>query len=370
MSRAEFIVKSLLDTADVKINGTRPWDIQLHDRRFYDVVLHKKALGLGETYMAGWWDCQQLDHCVERLFQSNLEATFKLRPKLWLQVLTHCIFNFQNKHRAPIVAKQHYDFGNDLFQCMLDDNLVYSCAYWKNADNLNQAQLNKLDLVCRKLQLSPGMRLLDIGCGWGSLAKYAAENYGVEVVGITLSQEQVELARINCANIPIDIKLQDYRDISGQFDRIASIGMFEHVGHKNYGHFMKTIKKTLAPEGLFLLHTMGSNYTVFTNNDWLEKYIFPNGMLPSIKQIGAASELKLTLEDWHNLGTNYHPTLMSWHHNFNSHWDDLKNKYGEQFRRMWNFYLLSCAGSAKARGFQVWQMVFSNAGKGDYHSQR
>ena len=367
---AESIIKHLLSLADVEVNGSRPWDIQLHNNRFYECVLQKKVLGFGESYMAGWWDCEELDNCVMRLLRAKIESKFKLRPKEWLQTMAHLLINFQSRRRADIVAKQHYDFGNDLFSCMLDKNMVYSCGYWKSAKNLDQAQVDKLDLVCQKLYLEKGMRLLDIGCGWGSLAKFAAERYGVEVVGITLSKEQVQLASDICAGLPVTIKLQDYREVSDQFDRIVSIGMFEHVGHKNYATYMQVVSRCLASDGLSLLHTMGSNYSVVSGNEWLEKYIFPNGMLPSIKQLGAAIEDKFIMEDWHNFGTYYYPTLMSWYHNFNQNWDDIKSNYSEQFRRMWNFYLLSCAGSALARGFQVWQIILSKGMKDVYQSVR
>lgn len=367
--QAKEIIHRLLGLADIQINGPRTWDIQLYDDRFYDSVLHKRSLGLGESYMAGWWDCQELDTCVFRLLNSNLEASVKFKIKEGWQILCNRIFNFQSRHRVKMVAK-HYDFGNDLFRYMLDDKMVYSCGYWKTAKDLDEAQTDKLDLICRKLYLAPKMRLLDIGCGWGSLAKYAAEKYGVEVVGITISKEQVKMAKQRCAGLPIDIQLQDYREITGQYDRITSVGMLEHVGHKNYQGFMEVVKRTLAPDGLFLLHTMGSNYSAFNGNEWLVKYIFPNGMLPSIKQLGAACEKRLTMEDWHNLGTDYYPTLMSWHANFNQHWEALKSNYDEQFKRMWNFYLLSCAGTARARGFQVWQIVFSKQAKSRYLSCR
>ncbi len=369
-SRTKEIITDLLGIADVQVNGARPWDIQVHDERFYGMLLHKKSLGFGESYMAGWWDCEALDQCVKRLIKSNVESTFNIRPLLWLQILTHRLFNFQTKRLAPVVAKKHYDVGNDLFYCMLDKNRIYSCGYWKDAENLDQAQLNKLELICKKLELAPGMRLLDIGCGFGGFAKYAAENYGVEVVGITVSKEQAQSAMTYCAGLPIKICLQDYRELKGQFDRIASIGMFEHVGYKNYRLFMRIVKSCLAPEGLFLLHTMGSNYSFVSGDEWLNKYIFPNGMLPSIKQLGRAFEGSFIMEDWHNFGLYYYPTLLSWHDNFNQHWDELKSRYSEEFRRMWNFYLLSCAGAALARKFQVWQTVLSTGRESTYQSQR
>lgn len=369
-NRAKGTLTQLLNMADVQINGPRPWDIQVYDDRFYEVVLNKTVIGFGESYMAGWWDCVELPSCVTRILKAGIQTEFKIRPLLMLQLFAHRLFNFQTKRRSVIVAKKHYDFGNDLFGYMLDKNMVYSCGYWKTADNLNQAQLDKLDLVCKKLNLVPGMKLLDIGCGWGSLAKYAAENYGVQVVGITISKEQAKLAQDRCAGLPVEIRLQDYRELEGKFDRIASIGMFEHVGYKNYHCFMRVVQNCLTPEGLFLLHTMGSNTTEISNNEWLDKYIFPNGMLPSIKQLGAAWEKIFVMEDWHNFGPYYYPTLMSWHHNFNQHWDELSHKYSEEFRRMWNFYLLSCAGCASARIFQVWQIVLSKGLNIPYQSHR
>ncbi|HVV68217.1 MAG TPA: cyclopropane fatty acyl phospholipid synthase [Gammaproteobacteria bacterium] len=372
ISNTKAIVKELLALADININGSRPWDIQVHDERVYEAVLRKKILGFGESYTEGWWDCAELDNCITRLVRAELEYKLKDRPGLKLSILANRLLNFQTRDRSLEVAQKHYDLGNDLFQCMLDENMMYSCGYWKSANNLTQAQIDKLELVCKKLNLAPGMRLLDIGCGWGGLAKFAAENYGVRVVGVTISQQQAELARQRCKDLPIEIRLQDYRELNEQFDRIASIGMFEHVGYKNYRHYMQVVKRCLAPEGLFLLHTLGSNISVVKGqNEWLAKYIFPNGMLPSIKQLGASFEKLFVMEDWQNFGAYYHPTLMSWHERFNQHWEQLKTKYGEQFRRLWNFYLLSCAGGLQGRDCQVWQIVLSHNGiDGVYHSAR
>lgn len=365
------IVTELFNLANVTINGSQPWDIQVHDERFYEAVLQKKTLGFGESYTEGWWDCNELDICIFHLVRTNLESQIKDRMTLKLRILLNRLFNFQNKRGALKVAKHHYDLGNDLFQTMLDENMVYSCGYWKSAETLEQAQIDKLDLVCRKLDLKPGMRLLDIGCGWGSLAKYAAENYGVEVIGATISEQQALLAKERCKGLPIEIRLRDYRDLQGKFDRIASLGMFEHVGFKNYRQYMSVVKRCLAPNGLFLLHTLGNNISVSMPNEWLGKYIFPNGMIPSIKQLGQSTENLLIMEDWQNFGAYYYPTLMSWYKNFNQNWEHLKSKYSETFRRLWNFYLLSCAGTLKGRDCQVWQIVFSHKGiDGVYHSHR
>jgi cyclopropane-fatty-acyl-phospholipid synthase len=288
-----------------------------------------------------------------------------------ISYLKACVLNCQCRRRAFQVGEQHYDTGNDLFRLMLDDRMVYSCAYWQDAKNLNEAQEAKLDLICRKLRLAPGMRLLDIGCGWGSLLRFAARRYGVEAVGVTVSREQAELARQRCAGLPIEVRLQDYREISDTFDAIVSVGMFEHVGYKNYRTFMKVVRHCLSDEGLFLLHTIAANQTSRTCDPWFDKYIFPNGMLPSIRQVGSAIEGLLIMEDWHNFGISYDRTLMAWHDNFQRHWPILKEKYSERFRRMWCFYLLSLAGAFRARHTQVWQVVMSPSGKiGGYISLR
>lgn len=368
---AKKLIEKLVDMADIKINGQRPWDIKVHDDRFYPSVLRYKALGLGESYTAGWWDCDQLDQCIERLIKANIEVQIKDRPMVKLHLMMHWLFNFQTKDRSRKVAESHYDMDNDLFQSMLDEYMVYSCGYWEDAQDLNEAQRKKLALVCNKLQLAPGMRLLDIGCGWGGLARYAAEHYGVEVVGITISKEQARLAKERCAGLPVQIYVQDYRDLQGQFDRVASLGMLEHVGGKNYRTFMQIAKKCLKPDGLFLLHTIGKNQLTPTHrNEWMTKYIFPNGALPSIDQLGESWEGIFIMEDWHNFGVHYHQTLKNWNTNFNQHWGKLKKRYSESFRRMWNYYLLTCAGAAKARDIQLWQIVLSSGVEGGYKSVR
>jgi cyclopropane-fatty-acyl-phospholipid synthase len=355
-------VTELLQLAGITINGDAPWDLQVTDERFYDRVLSESELTLGESYVDGWWDCRRIDLFIARVLDAELYNRLKNNYSLAFKLFLTKFLNFQTKTRALQVGKQHYDLGNELFQCMLDSNMNYSCGYWKNAVDLEQAQLAKMDLVCRKLMLKPGMRLLDIGCGWGGLAKYAAENHGVEVVGVTISKQQCELAKVRCKHLPIEIRFQDYRDLNEQFDRIVSIGMFEHVGHMNYRVYMQKIHDCLHPQGLFLLHTIGGNVSTTHVTPWISKYIFPNSMLPSVMQIGKASEGLLIMEDWQNFGPDYDKTLMAWHHNFNQHWPKLKSNYDERFLRMWNFYLLSCAGGFRARETQLWQTVFSKKG--------
>ena len=234
--------------------------------------------------------------------------------------------------------------------------------FYKNAENLNAAQEAKLDLICRKLGLKPGMRVLDIGCGWGGFAKFAAETYDVSVLGITVSREQVEYANRCCRAPAVEIKFQDYRTLNDMFDRIISIGMFEHVGSKNYRTYMQVVHRCLAPDGLFLLHTIAGNTSVSSTDPWISKYIFPNSMLPSAKQITSAAEGLFVLEDWHSFGPYYDDTLMAWYANFKANWDKIKDAYDRRFFRMWTYYLLSCAGSFRARRNQLWQIVFSKTG--------
>jgi cyclopropane-fatty-acyl-phospholipid synthase len=272
------------------------------------------------------------------------------------------LFNFQKISRACQVGKKHYDIGNDLYGCMLDELMIYSCAYWKNANTLDDAQKAKLDLVCRKLNLKPGMTVLDIGCGWGGTARFAAERYGVDVTGVTVSEEQLKFGCDICQGLSVDIKLQDYRRLNGKFDRILSIGMFEHVGYKNYRTFMKKTKTLLKEDGLFILQTIGANRSTVRIDPWIDKYIFPNAMLPSPLQVTAAVDGLFVIEDWQNLGPHYEKTLLEWHKSFQENWNDLKHRYDDRFYRMWNYYLLSCAGTFRARKNQLWQIVLSPSG--------
>jgi cyclopropane-fatty-acyl-phospholipid synthase len=354
-------IENLLSLADVDLNGHRPWDIHVHNDRFYPTVMRSGSLGLGESYMNGWWDSDQLDEMICRLLKAELDTKVNSLQDI-MNYLVALLINLQSPERSYQVGRKHYDIGNDLYEHMLDRRMIYSCAFWKNATTLDEAQEAKLDMVCRKLKLKPGMRVLDIGCGWGGMAQFAAKNYGVTVLGVTLSKEQVSMARERCQGVPVEIRLQDYRSIDDTFDRVLSLGMFEHVGYKNYRTFMKSVRNLLREEGLFLLHTIGSNVSRKTTDCWIHKYIFPNSLLPSAKQITRSSEGLFVLEDWHNFGADYDKTLMHWFENFQNSWHFLKKKYDEQFFRMWKYYLLSCAGSFRARSNQLWQIVLSPRG--------
>ncbi len=371
MMKKKHIIERQLAEADVRINGNRPWDIRIHNERFYGAVLRGGSLAFGETYMAGWWDSAQLDELIARLFSNKITEKVRLTPAVILLFIGAVLGNPGKKSNAFEIGRRHYDLGNDLFERMLDKRMTYTCGYWKDAKNLDEAQEAKLDLVCRKLSLKAGQEILDIGCGWGSFAKFAAERYNVRVVGTTVSKEQMKLGRELCKGLPIEFRLEDYRDTKGAFDHIVSIGMFENVGYKNYRIYMKVVYDHLKDGGLFLLHTIGSAVSNIHTDPWINKYIFPTGMLPSIAQIGKAIERLFVMEDWHNFGADYDKTLMAWFKNFDRNWMEISGKYGETFYRMWKFYLLSCAGSFRARDNQLWQIVLSKKGfSGGYHSMR
>ena len=359
--RAPAVLQEFAAMAGVTFNGEAPWDIQVHDAEFFDRILTKGSLGFGEAYMDGLWDCYELDVLFDRLLSADIDEKLKGLHRLRLlgEIARNRLTNRQSSKRAFQVGKQHYDTGNDLFECMLDPTMSYSCGYWEHASTLEQAQLAKLDMICRKLQLAEGEQVLEVGCGWGSFAHYAAQNYGVEVTGITVSKEQQKLALERCKGLPVKIELMDYRDLKGTFDKAVSIGMFEHVGTKNYATYFDAVRHAIKREGLFLLHTIGTYKSVQTIDPWIDKYIFPNGKLPSAMEISDAIEGYFLIEDWHNFGQDYDRTLMAWWKNFDSAWPTLREHYSERFYRMWKYYLLACAGLFRSRHGQLWQLVLS-----------
>ncbi|MBT17594.1 MAG: cyclopropane-fatty-acyl-phospholipid synthase [Dehalococcoidia bacterium] len=369
----KFQIKSekLLESAGISINGENPWDMKVHDDRLYARVFAEGSLGLGEAYMDGWWDSDQLDELISRCMAAKLTEQIPRNLKT-LMLYTQARFaNRQSKSRAFIAADVHYDLGNDLFAGTFDSRLTGSCGYWAEADELDASQDAKLDLICRKIGLKKGDRVFDIGCGWGAFMGYAAEKYGAICEGVTVSKEQVAYIHDRYADLPVTATLADYRDAQGQFDHIVSMGMFEHVGPKNYRTYFETAHRLLKENGFFLLHTIGGQGSTDQIDPWLDKYIFPNGVLPSLKQVGESIEGLFMVEDLHNFGADYDKTLMAWHHKFESNWPTLSQNYDERFRRMWNYYLLTCAGGFRARHIQLWQFVLAKRGiPGGYTSVR
>lgn len=362
MTREKAVAEKLLAQAGITINGRDPWDIQVHDERFYKRVLTQGSLGLGESYMEKWWDCERVDLFLEKVLRANVRV--KITASLVWLAIKALFSNRQSKERARQAIDVHYDLSNELYLSFLDPYVQYTCGYFENTDSLDEAQIKKMDLICRKLELKAGERLLDIGCGWGGLAKFAAEKYGCRVTGITLSEEQAKYAKENTRGLPVEIRIQDYRDLAGeQYDKIVSVGMFEHVGYKNYRQMMEKVHECLKGDGLFLLHTIGKDRSAIVTDPWIEKYIFPNGMIPSVKQIGAACERLFVMEDWHNFGPYYYRTLRAWDANFQKNWSTVKEKYSETFYRMFRYYFNICAGSFKARKLELWQIVLSKGAR-------
>lgn len=369
------MIESVLSEADIRLDGIRPWDLDVRDARFFRAVRRHGIIGFSEAYLNGWWECTAIDQLYDRLLRHDLLRHLRRHPRVIARWLKERAFNLQDRRGAARNVQRHYELGNDLFRATLDPRMTYSCGFWQRARNIDQAQEDKLELVCRKLNLQPGMRVLDIGCGWGSFARYAAECYGCPVTGITLSQQQVDYARRACDGLPVDIRLCDYRDMDERFDRIVSIGMFEHVGSKNYRTFMRAAQRCLEPDGLFLLHFFATQRSWPNLLDsevmWITRYIFPGMVVPSLAQVGAAVDGVFVTEDLHNFGADYDPTLMAWHANFQRNWPAIADRYGERFYRLWTLYLLSCAGAFRCRKYQVWQLVFAPAGVPcGYHAVR
>ena len=360
------VLEQIFQQAGITVNGTQPWDMQVHDPMVFDRILHTWSLGLGESYMDGQWDCQRLDEFFCRLMRHDLDESVQGLAKIRLlyEIARSKLFNLQSKDRAFQVGEQHYNVGNDLFLAMLDPRMTYSCAFWAHARDLNEAQEHKLDLICKKLQLQPGESLLEIGCGWGGLAKFAAERYGVKVLGITVSSEQQALAIERCQGLPVEIRLIDYRDLEGSFDKIVSVGMFEHVGQKNYIEYFDIAHRLLRDQGLFLLHTIGSHVTVKKTDAWIDRYIFPNGHLPSLLELSQALERRFLVEDLHNFGHDYDQTLIAWLNNFERAWPQLQTQYSKRFYRMWRYYLCCCAGFFRSGQGQLWQLVLTKRERG------
>jgi cyclopropane-fatty-acyl-phospholipid synthase len=359
--RSADVGRELMASVGITVGGSAPWDIQVHDDRFYQRVFRDGNLGFGESYMDGWWDVASLDQMLDRVLRGRLDNAVRGNWIVLAQVVRARLLNLQTR-RAYEVGEKHYDIGNDLYEAMLDKRMAYTCAYFKDTDDLDAAQEAKLDLVCRKIGARPGMRILELGCGWGSFARFAAERYGASVVGCTVSKEQVALAKERCVGLPVDIRLDDYRNARGSYDAVVSIGLMEHVGFKNYRTYMKVVDRCLAPGGVAFVHTIAGNKTTVQTDTWFDKYIFPNAVVPTMGVLGTAMEELMVPEDLHNIGPHYDRTLMAWWERFDAAWPELKGRYSDRFYRMWKYYLLSSAASFRARYLNLYQMVMTRIG--------
>ena len=359
MAAAREVVEQLLRTADIEIDGADPWDIKVHDERFFARVLAGGTLGFGEAYMDGWWDCEALDEMCSRAISARLDERFTYSPRNLLAFAISLLTNRQSRRRARRVGEAHYDLGNDFFRAMLDPWMQYSSAFFLEGDDLATAQRRKLEMICQRLDLHPGMRLLDVGCGWGGLAKYAAQNYGCSVTGLTISREQQQFAAAWCHGLEVEIHLHDYRQVRGRFDRAVSVGMVEHVGFKNYRTYLRAVAHSLGKDGLFFCQGICNPISSWQLDPWIRRYIFPNSILPSLARLTKAAEGLFRVEEVVNLGPHYDPTLLAWEENFRRAWPRFAAHYDQRFRRMWRFYLLSCAGAFRARSLQVYGILFA-----------
>jgi cyclopropane-fatty-acyl-phospholipid synthase len=374
-------VAAALEASGIRLNPANPapWDILVRDeKQFANRVLSPFKNGLtelGDMYVDGIWECEDIAGFFHRCLSSGLNARFYHSLPNVLQYWTGRLLNGQTKPRSARDISTHYSLG-PVFEVTLDSTMAYTCGYWKEGvTNLEEAQLAKYDLACRKLQLEPGMEILDTGCGWGGFLKFAAERYGVgRGLGISISQDQIDIAIRRCEGLPVSIIFKDYRDLAGTFDRVSSFGMLEHVGPKNYRTYCEKVHEVLKPGGLFLLHTFGNINPAPTLRtpevEWVTNHIFPGLVNPSYGQIGAASDGLFTLLDVQEFGAYYDPTLMAWHENFVNGWPSIKHLYDERFYRKWRYYLLICAGAFRSGNFRLWQTVFGKDYPGVYRAMR
>ena len=356
------ITKAILSPIDVEIGGNRPWDIQVRDPRFYRRVLLEGALGLGESYMEGMWDCADLEELVYRFIRGGVERVVQLLPNVVGLNLVANVLNRQTKTKSLRVAREHYDLDNDLFFNFLGKYHNYSCAYYRDTEDLDVAQLQKMNLICDKLGLTATDRVLDVGGGWGEIARHMATRHGCKVTSINISEEQMRYSREHCRGTSVDIVRRDYRDLDGEYDKIAVIAMLSHVGYKNYRTMFETLHRHLVPDGIVLVETVGANVSLAHCNPWLDRYIFPGAQFPSIKQIAEAVEGLFVIEDIHNFGPSYTKTLRAWNANFQRNWPTLAKRYDERTRRMFEFFFLTVAAFFRARDHQNWHLVLSRQG--------
>ena len=351
--------EALFDIADIRVGGDRPWDIHVSNSEFFARCFANPSLGLGESWMEGWWECERLDEMFLRAGRANLQKHMKISDAALL--LLAKMFFRPSKDDSSQYGRDHYELGTELFRRMLGERMAYSCGYWKDASNLDEAQENKLDLIAAKLGFEPGQRVLDIGCGWGGMLRYFAEKYGINGVGVTISEDQYIQGNELCADLPVEIRLLDFKDLEDKFDRIYSVEMIGHLHPKKYRGFMEQIKRSLGPGGLFLLQTMGCDRSDIKTDPWIEKYIFPDSHLPTASRIAKASEGHLVLEDWHCFSQDYDRTFSAWNSNLIAARDEIGADQDQRVFRVWEYYLCACASGFRAGVNRLWQIVYSSA---------
>jgi cyclopropane-fatty-acyl-phospholipid synthase len=360
-SISQRVIESILEPQDIHINGNRPWDMVVRDERVFRDIVTRGSLGLGNAYTQGWWDSPALDEWMYRVSQSpalrSARTLTHIIPNA-LATASEFLYNTQSLPRSQHVLKKHYELNLPLFANMLDPLMQYSCAHFGNTKTLPEAQVEKLDLIARKLEISERDTLLDIGSGWGGLAKYFSENKGCSVTGINISQKQIQFSEKFAPSQKVSFQNRDYRQIEGIFDKVVSVGMFEHVGPQNYRAFMKSAHKALRPGGLLLIQSITKSTSDKICDPWIKRNIFPNSHIPSLAQVSAAAEDLFVLESVQNIGEHYDKTLMCWHKNFTKNWEKISPSFDSAFQRKWTYYLLTCAGVFRARELGCCQVLF------------
>jgi len=370
---AKKFVENLLSKAEIALNGNNPWDVRVNSDRFYRRTL-RGSLGFGESYMDGDWDVESLDALFRRIIRMNITGSPLIMLNRLKLDLKSRLSNLQTRIGSRAIAETHYDLDHRLYELFLGPYNQYTCCFFNKARTLEEAEIEKLEMVCNKLDLRQGDRVLDIGCGWGGFAKYAAESRGCEVTGISISKEQVHYARDYTAGLPVEIIECDYRDLPqrfepGHFNKVVIIGMIEHVGYKNYRKIFEIVHRAIRDEGVFLLHTIGNNRVTTVVDPWIEKYIFRNSMAPAMTQLAQSLEGLFTVHDWENYGHYYAPTLAHWQERFEANWPQIEalettNRFDERFRRMFNYYFLSCKAGFETEHMYLWHLVMSKEGIG------
>lgn len=343
--------------------GTLPpkFKVLVHEPVAYKKLLQSTSLALGEAYMDG-------DLEIEGDIVEALDEIFKFQNqfKTNRRALKKLLYTSTSKNNQKKEVCSHYNLGNDFYKLWLDPTLSYSCAYFENGDEtLEEAQYKKIDHILKKLCLKEGMSLLDIGCGWGFLLIQAAKKYKIHGVGITLSEEQHHAfsKRIKEEGLEeyLKVELMDYRELitSGmQFDRVVSVGMLEHVGRDNYELFFKNVDAVLKEKGIFLLHYI-SGYGEYPGDAWIKKYIFPGGVIPSLREIiSLSADFKYYVQDVESLRRHYVKTLLCWHKAFEEHLPEIGQMFEERFIRMWRMYLCACAASFNNGVIDLHQIQF------------
>lgn len=358
----ENLLTNWLEDAGIHVNGPASHDIRVHDKRFYWRTLAHGSLGFGEAFMDGWWSCEDLEEMVFRLIRSEVRRRAYRHPGAVALEWLNRIRNDQNRRRSLRAPRRHYDFDNEMFQAFLGRYMNYSCGYYAGTGDLDEAQILKMDIICRKLDLQPGEHLLDVGGGWGEFALYAAKHYGVHVTSVNISEEQMRFARRRCAGYDVDVVRSDYRDIAGQYDKVAAIAMFPHVGHRNHRTFMQAMYRALKPGGTFLIESTMNTATTTAGDPWIDRYIFPGLLMPSGSQICAAMEGLFVIEDLHNFGPHYVKTLRAWNANFQNAWGRFAARHDERVRRMFEYFFLISAALFRARTMEYWHLVLTRQG--------